>query len=67
MSRIQEWKFALPATPLVKVSYMRDGVKYEAVLSNPRTNDRLMAVMLARNIGLSQVRYVAAMPQRRSA
>ena len=53
--------FALPATPLVRVSYMRDGVKYEAVLSNPRTNERLQAVMLARNVGMSQIRFVSAM------
>ena len=63
---IQEWKFTLPATPLVRVSYMRDGVKYEAVINNPRTNERLQSVMLARNVGPSMVRYVAAMPQRRS-
>ena len=53
--------FALPATPLVKVSYMRDGVKYEAVMTNPRSNERLKEIMLKRNVGLSQIRFVAAM------
>ena len=57
--------FALPSTPLVRVVYIRDGVKCGAVLSNPRSNDRLQAVMLVRNVGMSQVQFIEAMPERR--
>lgn len=57
--------FALPATPLVMVRYVRGGVNYDAVMPNPRTNERLQEVLLKRNVGISQVRYVAAMPERR--
>lgn len=53
--------FPIPATPLVKVIYVRSGVKYEAVLANPRSNDRLQAVMLARNVGMSQVQSVTGL------
>ncbi len=59
--------FAIPSTPLVRVLYVRDGVRQEAILANPRSNERLQAVMLARSIGMAQVQSVSAMPERRAA
>ena len=58
--------FALPSTPLVRVVYIRDGVQQGAVISNPRTRDRLQAVMLARNVGMSQVQFIEALPERKA-
>ncbi len=65
--RRRDRDLVLPATPLVRVSYKRDGVTYDAVINNPRTNERLQQVMLARNVGMSQVQCVTAMQGRRSA
>jgi len=59
--------FGIPDTNLIRVNYMRDGVLCSAVLSNPRTNQRLRAVMLARQVGMDQVREVLAVPERRAA
>ncbi len=59
--------FQIPGTPLVRVSYVRDGVRYDAVIPNPKTNARLQTVMLARQVSMSQVQYVAAMQERRQA
>lgn len=53
--------FPIPNSPLVLVVYERDGVKQEAVLSNPRSNARLAEVMKARNVGLSQIQSVSAL------
>jgi len=52
--------FSIPDTNLVRVNYIREGVRYSAVLSNPRTNQRLRAVMLARQVSMSQVQDVLA-------
>ena len=58
--------FAIPSTPLVRVRVVRDGVNYDHIISNPRTNERLQQVLLGRQVGMSTVSYVAAMPERRS-
>jgi len=56
--------FRIPDTNLVRVNYVREGTRYSAVISNPRTNQRLRAVMLARQVCMSQVEDVLAMPER---
>ena len=64
---VRRRELVLPATPLVRVDFMRGNVKQYAILPNPRSYDRLQVVMLARNVGMSQVQCVTAMQGRRSA
>jgi len=47
--------FTLPETPTLRVIYTRGGTNYSATIPNPRTADGLLATMLARHVGSSQI------------
>ena len=57
-------KFVLPNTPTCKVIYVRDGVNYSAAITTPADVHDLQAVMLKRQVGLSQVLRVEAVQPR---
>lgn len=50
--------FGLPATRLVRVKWIKDGVQYVSIIQNPKSNTGLQAAMLAKHVGLSQVQRV---------
>ena len=50
--------FALPTTPTCRVVYEDKGVKYGAVIVTPHSNDELQLAMLAKKVGMGQVKYV---------
>ena len=50
--------FNLPKTEKVIVEYVSNGVKYSAIIVNPKDNDSLAVAMLSKKIGMSQIRDV---------
>ena len=51
--------FAIPTSRLVKVHYSKAGIKYAAIIPNPRNTGGLILAMLSRKIGLSQIHRLA--------
>lgn len=51
-------EFKLPETPTCKVIYERDGTKYSATIPTPSNADGVVSVMLARQVGVSQIRGI---------
>ena len=52
--------FALPSTDKIRVEYLRQGVKYQRVMSNPRDNG-LLSIELAKGnppVRMNEVLYV---------
>jgi len=52
--------FTIPTTQKIKVIYVKGDTKYSATIPRPANNDELACVMLARKVGMSQVRYLQA-------
>ena len=50
--------FLIPSTPLVRVTYKRDGTLYGAIIPNPQSNDGLCVALLKRKVGMGQVERV---------
>jgi hypothetical protein len=42
-------------SPLVRVEYKVNGVKYSTVIPNPKGNEELRIVMLNKKVGMSQI------------
>lgn len=47
--------FAIPETPTIKVIYTKNGTQYGGVITNPKSTDGLVAAMLTRQVGVSQI------------
>jgi hypothetical protein len=47
--------FAIPETPMIRVIYTKNGTNYAAVIANPKGTDGLVAAMLTRQAGVSQI------------
>lgn len=45
----------LPNTPMCRVVYHRTGTNYGAVIPTPKSTSELQIVMLARQVGVSQI------------
>lgn len=48
-------EFVFPTTVKCRIIYTRDGTTYAALVPTPKSKDELVAVMLTRQVGISQV------------
>jgi hypothetical protein len=47
--------FAIPETPTIRVIYTKSGTNYAGIIANPKSTDGLVAAMLTRQVGVSQI------------
>lgn len=50
--------FELPSTPFCKVLYHRGNVLQSATIETPSNSDGLISTMLARQVGVSQIKAI---------